>query len=55
MSLATHRAAIVALLQSVPDAGQVHDHEPFGRTETDFRSLYAWDDGQGGKQVAAEG
>lgn len=51
MSLATHRAAIAAALNTVPDIGQVHDHEPYGRTEVDFRSLYGWTDASGQTQV----
>jgi hypothetical protein len=51
MSVDTHRAAIVAMLQAVPDAGQVHDEEPYGRTESAFRALYAWTDPQGAQQL----
>lgn len=51
MTVATHRAAIKALIESVTDAGMVHDHEPYGRTEVDFRRLYAWTDTSGATQV----
>lgn len=51
MTVATHRAAIKALIESVADAGVVHDHEPYGRTEVDFRRLYAWADASGATQV----
>lgn len=42
MSLATHRAALVALISGLADIGQVHDEEPYGKSEADFRRLYAW-------------
>lgn len=51
MTLATHRAAIVAALNTVPEIGLVHDHEPYGRTEVDFRELYGWTGPTGVQQV----
>lgn len=51
MSVATHRAAIVAALNTVAEIGLVHDHEPYGRTEADFRQLYSWPDASGQLQV----
>lgn len=48
MTVATHRAAIKALIEGVADAGVVHDHEPYGRTEVDFRGLYGWTPESGG-------
>ncbi|MDP3224281.1 MAG: hypothetical protein Q8M96_14215, partial [Rubrivivax sp.] len=43
MSVATHRAALVALLHSVPDIGRVHEFQRYSREESVFRSLYIYD------------
>jgi hypothetical protein len=40
MSLATHKAAIVALLNAVTNIGRVHSFERYVREEAPFRSLY---------------
>ena len=43
MSLSTHRqvrAAIVAVLQAIPDIGRVHDHQPFADRQADFQGFY---------------
>ena len=42
MTLATHRAAIAAVLAGVPNIGVTHDEEPYARTELAFRALYVW-------------
>lgn len=42
MSVASHRAAIVAMLGAVPGVGLVHDEEPYARTEARFRELYQY-------------
>lgn len=42
MSLASHRAALVALLGTVANIGLVHDEEPYAKSESGFRALYAW-------------
>ncbi|MBF0093989.1 MAG: hypothetical protein HQL34_05530 [Alphaproteobacteria bacterium] len=39
-TLSQVRAAIVAKLLSVPGVGQVHDHQPFLKTEAKLRELY---------------
>jgi hypothetical protein len=41
---ATIRAAIVAKLKTVPGIGQVYDFERYGKSDKDFRALYAADD-----------
>lgn len=51
MSVASQRAAIVALIQGVANIGLVHAEQPFARTEVAFRALYLWADGVGGHQV----
>lgn len=51
MSVATHRAALAALLRSVADVGIVHDEEPWARAEQAFRELYSWDAGDGTRQL----
>lgn len=51
MSVASQRAAIVAMVAAVPYNGPVHDEEPFVRTEADLRELYTWQDGMGGTQL----
>jgi hypothetical protein len=38
---ATIRAAIVAKLQTVSGIGQVYDYERYGKTDKDFREIYA--------------
>lgn len=43
--LAQHRAAIVALLASVPDIGIVHDRERYAANEAAFRDLYLYRSG----------
>lgn len=40
MSVATHRAALVSLLNSVPDIGRVHEYQRYSREENTFRGLY---------------
>lgn len=40
MSLETHRAAIVALLGTVPEVGRVHAFQRFAREENAFRAHY---------------
>lgn len=47
MSVATHRAAIVALMLTVANVGRVHDEEPYARAEAAFRELYGWEDESG--------
>ncbi len=42
MSVDTHRAALVALLLSVPDIGRVHESVRFAREESDFHQHYVW-------------
>lgn len=42
MSVATHRAALAAMMSAVPNIGLVHDEEPYARGEAAFRALYAW-------------
>jgi hypothetical protein len=42
MSVATHRAAIVALWAAVPEIGTVHDEEQYARQEQRFRELFVW-------------
>lgn len=39
-TLAQHRAALKALLLTVPDVGVVHDIEPYARSESEFRGCY---------------
>ena len=51
MSLATHRAAIVALLGGVADIGQVHAFERYAREESAFRTLYLYTPAGGEQQV----
>lgn len=45
------RAAIVAMLSAVPDIGQVHDYERYGKNESAFRQLYAYNGGIRGWHV----
>lgn len=40
MSLATHRAALVALWRTVPGIGRVHEYQRHARTEGEFRAHY---------------
>lgn len=47
MSVATHRAAIVAMIAAVPTVGIVHDEEPWARTEARWGELYKVDTGAG--------
>ena len=42
MSVATHRAALVGLLNGVPGIGRVHEYQRYSREESTFRSLYLW-------------
>ncbi len=42
MSVAAHRAALVALLQGVPDVGRVHEFERYLREESRMQELYVW-------------
>lgn len=42
MTLATHRDALVALLESVPAIGMVHGFERYLRDETAFRAAYLY-------------
>lgn len=42
MSVATHRAAIVAMLQAVPNIGRVHQSVRYVREESKFRAAYEW-------------
>lgn len=51
MSVATHRAAIVAMLLGVAEIGNVHDEEPYARAESAFREFYAWEDATGAQQL----
>lgn len=51
MSLATHRAAIVAMVAAVANIGRVHDHQVYARGEAPFKRLYLWADDAGGEQV----
>lgn len=51
MSVATHRAAICALLLTVAEIGNVHDEEPYARAESAFREFYAWEDAAGQQQL----
>ena len=51
MSAATHRAALVALITAVPDAGRVHDYERFAREEAAFRAHYLHTLPGGAKQL----
>lgn len=50
-SLAAHRAALVALLQAVPDVGWVHQRERFARDEAAFRALYLYTPAGGTQQL----
>ena len=50
-TLAAHRAAIVAMLQAVPDVGIVHDEEPYAREQAAFKAKYLWTDGSGQQQL----
>lgn len=49
--LAAHRAAIVALMASVPDMGLVHDEEQYAATQARFADLYLVDVGNGVRQL----
>lgn len=42
MSVALHRAALVAMLQRVPDVGRVHEYERYLREEARMQELYVW-------------
>lgn len=39
------RAAIVAVLQAVPDIGVVHDYQRYAKTDTEFREHFTVQDG----------
>lgn len=47
----TQRTALAALFAAVADAGVVHDHEPYAKTQGDFRALYVWTAGDGSQQL----
>lgn len=49
--LSDHRAALVALLQTVPDVGQVHARERFAKDEAAFRALYLYTPAGGAPQL----
>lgn len=51
MSAATHRAALLALLQAVPAIGRVHDYQRYAREESAFRSLYVYEPATGPSQL----
>jgi hypothetical protein len=51
MSLATHRAALVAMLESVADVGVVNAFERFARLESEFRKFYVWDQPSGDAHI----
>jgi hypothetical protein len=51
MSAATHRAALVALISAVPDAGRVHDYQRFAREDGAFRAHYVHTLPGGAKQL----
>lgn len=42
MSVATHRTAIVAMLNTVTNVGAVHDEERYAREQAKFQTLYLW-------------
>tara|TARA_B100001105_G_scaffold251204_1_gene240607 strand:+ start:15540 stop:16019 length:480 start_codon:yes stop_codon:yes gene_type:complete len=50
-SLAAHRAAILAKLQTVAQLGVLHDEEPYARDNAAFQAKYLWDLGSGQKQL----
>lgn len=50
-TLATHRAAIVAVINSVADVGHVHDRERYARDESGFRALYQFTPQGGAPQL----
>lgn len=50
-TLAAHRAALKALLLTVPDVGVVHDIEPYARSEADFRACYLFTPAAGSAHV----
>lgn len=52
MSTAAIRAALVALLESIGDIGRVHAFERFAVSETDFKSLYLYDNAIRGWRVS---
>ncbi|MFE8644128.1 hypothetical protein ACFX58_03475 [Sphingomonas sp. NCPPB 2930] len=49
--LDTIRAALFAVLQSVPDIGRVHDRERYAKDEKAFRTLYLHDLADGTQQL----
>ncbi len=51
MSLATHRAALTALIGSVPAAGAVHAFERYLRDEAKFREAYLYTTDNGEKHL----
>ena len=42
MSVATHRTALVALLNTVPDIGRVHGFQRYVREENAFKAVYLY-------------
>lgn len=40
MSVATHRAGLLALISAVPEVGRVHDYQRYARGEDAFRAHY---------------
>lgn len=51
MSLATHRTALVALLNGVANIGRVHAYQRYARAEADFAALYLHTLPDGAKQL----
>lgn len=51
MSAATHRAALVALIQSVPEVGRVHAYQRYAREEAAFQAHYLYTLAGGKKQL----
>jgi len=51
MSLATHRAALVALIQAVPNIGRVHAYQRYAREDSAFRAHYLHTLSGGAKQL----
>ncbi len=49
--LEEHRAAVVSMLASVPDIGQVHDRERYAANEAAFRGLYLFTPSNGPEQL----
>ncbi|MFN3302796.1 MAG: hypothetical protein ACK44A_03650 [Roseateles sp.] len=50
-AVATHRQAIVALMEGLPAAGVIHPEEPFAKTQAAFQAAYLWEDPTGEKQL----